>query len=408
VTSAARDVVITGLGMVSPAGVGTAENWRRVCAGESTAAVDPELVDSPVGFSCRVPGFDAAALLSRNEARRMDRCMQFAMVAAAEAIADAGLDPSSWDGARVAVVMGSVIGGVSSFEAEYRRLARDGSSAVSPLMYPMCLPNMLAGRLAMKFGAHGPNLVTMTACASGATAIGMARDLLALGRCDIAVAGGSEAMITPVCVAGYSRAGALSKRSNEPRRASRPFDSGRDGFVIAEGSGVLVLERAADARARRARSYARVAGYGASADAYHVTSPAPDGAGAERAIREALAQAGASPTQVEHVNAHATSTPIGDVVEAQLLRRVVGPQAAVTSTKGVTGHTCGASGALAAGYTALAVYHGVIPPTANLDNLDPSIDLDIVAKSARHQPIELTLCDSFGFGGQNAVLAIAR
>ena len=406
-TPADRDVVITGLGMVSPAGMGTAENWRRVCAGESTAAADPELAEPLVGFSCRVPGFDAAALLGRSEARRMDRYVQFAMVAAAEAVADAGLDPSSWDGARVAVVMGSVIGGISSFEAQYRRLLEDEGSKVSPLMLPLCMPNMLSGRLAMEFGAGGPNLVAMTACASGATAIGLARDLLRLGACDVALAGGSEAMITPACVAGYGCMGALSRRSDEPRRASRPFDRERDGFVIAEGAGVLVLERGADARARRTRVYAKVAGFGASADGYHLTSPDPDGKGVERAIREALAQAGASPAEVDHVNAHATSTPVGDVVEAAVLRRVVGARAAVTSTKGVTGHTLGASGALAAGYTALAVHHGVIPPTANLDSLDPAVDLDVVAKGVRHQRVELALCDSFGFGGQNAVLAIS-
>ncbi len=282
----------------------------------------------------------------------------------------------------------------------------EGASAVSPLLVPAQLQNMLSGHVAIRFGCTGPNLGVATACASGATAIGVAKDLLALDRCDIVITGGSEAMLTPLVMAGFAQMGALSSRVGDPLSASRPFDAARDGFVGGEGAGVLIIERMADARARRAHVHARLVGYGASADAYHITTPRSDARGIETAVRVALADAGAVPGDVRHVNAHASSTSRGDLAEGKMLRRIFGTDPVVTSTKGVTGHLLGAAGAVEAIHTILAVEHQTVPPTANLDFLDPQLDIDVphVAKSTK---IGLALSNSFGFGGQNAILAVA-
>ena len=398
-------VAVTGLGLVTPAGIGVEASWSGVLSGASAAATDPALAGLAVDMSCRVPGFDASALLGAKAARRLDRFVQLALVAAREAVADAGLDPQSWDGARVGVVIGCGMGGAATWETNHRRMLEMGPDKISALLIPMLVPNMVAGQLAMEFGALGPNLVTATACASGATAIGVARDLLRSGACDVVLTGGTEAGLTPLSIAGFAQMGALSTRTDDPATASRPFDVERDGFVAAEAAGVLVLERDADARSRSARRRALLAGYGASADGYHVTAPDPDGAGSARALRTALADAGVSPDEVDHVNAHGTSTPLNDVSEAKMLRRELGAGAAVTSTKGVTGHALGAAGAIEAAFTVLTIEHGVIPPTANLVSQDPEIDLDVVAKAPREQRVEVAVSDSFGFGGQNAVLA---
>ncbi|OAP22975.1 MULTISPECIES: beta-ketoacyl synthase [Amycolatopsis] len=396
------EVAVTGLGLVTPAGIGVAANWAAVCAGEPTAAWDAAVSQ----LSCRVPGFDADELLGPRRALRLDRFAQFALVAAGEAIADAGLDPETWDGARVGVVLGCADGGPGTVEAQHRVYLGEGAHRVSPLLLPMQLPNMLAGQVAMQFGARGPNLVVATACASGATAVGVACDLLALDRCDLVLAGGSEAMLTPLAVTGFARMGALSERFGEPHRASRPFDADRDGFVAGEGAGVLVLERSADARARGATAHARVLGHGASADAHHITKPEPRGRGGEAAVLAALADAGAGPCEVSHVNAHGTSTPANDRAEAVMLARTLPHRPLVTSTKGVTGHLLGAAGAVEAVYAVLSTENRIVPPTANLERRDPEIDLD-VATAATPVRIELALSNSFGFGGQNAVLAIA-
>jgi 3-oxoacyl-[acyl-carrier-protein] synthase II len=401
-----RDIAVTGLGLVTPAGIGVPANWAAILDAQPAAARDPALDGLPVDFCCRVPAFDADALLGRRTAWRLDRYVHLAMVAAREAIADAGLEPSSWDGARVGVVMGTALGGTDTFERGLHTLLAEGADKVSALLIPMMAVNMVAGYLAIDCAARGPNLVTSTACASGGTAIGTARDLLRSGACDVVIAGGVEASLTPAVVAGFTRMHALSERCSDPAAASRPFDSGRDGFVIAEGAGVLVLERIGDARARGAAIRARLAGYGASADAYHATAPDPSGQGTELAVRAALADAGVAPDEVDHVNAHGTSTPLGDLAEARMLRRVLGDRPAVTSTKGVTGHTLGGAGAIEAAYTVLAVQHGIAPPTANLDDPDSDIEVDLVAKAPRHRPIGAAISNSFGFGGQNAVLVI--
>ncbi|MFC4146069.1 beta-ketoacyl-[acyl-carrier-protein] synthase family protein [Micromonospora mangrovi] len=402
----AAEVAVTGLGLVTPAGIGVAANWRRVLSGVSTAAPDDRLRDCPVAFSCRVPDFDPDALLGGFAARQLARYTQLAVVAVREAVADAGWDPRTWDGARVAVVFGTSFGGVESYESAYEALAGRGPRAVSPLTIPMHLVNMVAGQLAIDIGARGPSQVTATACASGATAVGTGRELLRRGDCDIVVAGAAEAALTPLVVTGLARMGALSGRADAPAEASRPFDRDRDGFVPAEGAGALVLERAADARARGRRPRVLVGGYGASTDAHHVTSPAPGGEGIERALREALRDAGVDGTDVDHVNAHGTSTPLGDVVEGRMLRRVLGARAAVTSTKGVTGHPLAAAGAIEAAYTALAVGAGTAPPTANLTHLAPELDLDVVAGVPRDLPIDVAVSMSMGFGGHNAALVL--
>jgi 3-oxoacyl-[acyl-carrier-protein] synthase II len=403
---AGTDVAVTGLGLVTPGGIGVAPSWAAVRSGRPTAAADPVLEHNPVRISCRVPDFDPDALIGARRALRLDRFAQFALVAAREALADAGLDRRTWDGARVGVVLGCGDGGPATVEAQHEVLRTQGPERVSPLLLPMQLPNMLAGQVAIEFGATGPNLVVSTACASGTTAIGMARDLLALDRCDVVLTGGSEAMITPLAMAGFAQMGALSRRNDDPASASRPFDVDRDGFVAGEGAGILVLERTTDARARGARVRARVLGYGASADAHHMTSPHPNGAGLEAAVRAALADAGAAPGDVQHVNAHGTSTPLNDAVEAAVVKRTLSGDPLVTSTKGVTGHLLGAAGAVEAVFTVLTVEESLVPPTANLGALDPGVDVK-VAEAATSMPIDLALSQSCGFGGQNAVLAIA-
>ncbi|XXY49130.1 beta-ketoacyl-[acyl-carrier-protein] synthase family protein [Sorangium sp. So ce269] len=400
-------VAVTGVGLVTPAGHGVDDNWKRLCSGEPTAARDPELGGLPVDFSCRVPAFDAEAAFGAQRSWRLDRFVQLALLAAREAIADARLDPRTWDGARVGVVIGCGAGGLTTLEAQHARLLGQGARSVSALFLPMSLINMVSGYVAMEFRATGPNLVCATACASGATAIGVAMDLVRAGRCDVALAGGTDAAVTPLFVAGFGQMGALSTRREAPEKASRPFDKDRSGFVIGEGAAMLILERTQDARARGAHVRACISGYGASADAHRETAPDPDGTGIERAIRTALADADVSPSDITHVNAHGTSTRLNDLIEARVLRRVLGDAANVTSSKGVTGHTLGAAGAIEAAYTALTIEHGVIPPTANLENKDPDIPVDVVAGSARHQRVELALSNSLGFGGQNAVLLMS-
>lgn len=401
------DVAVTGLGLVTPAGIGVQASWERILLAAPAAAYDPELAGMPVDFSARVPGFNADKLIGRRIAWRTDRYTHLALVAAREAIVDSGLDPATWDGTRVGVVIGNALGGTATFEHQHDVLRDDGVDGVSPMLIPMMGISMVAGYLAIDTGATGPNLVTVTACASGTTAIGTARELLRSGKCDVVLAGGTEASLTPLIISAFTRMGALSRRVDDPAAASRPFDALRDGFVAAEGAGILVLERPEHAQARGARVRARITGYGASADAHHATAPDPEGAGAELAIRMALADAGLRPEQIDHVNAHGTSTPLNDVTEAKVLRRIFGEHPAVTSIKGVTGHSLGAAGSIEAAATVLAVQHGIVPPTANLDGRDPEIDVDVVAKEPRIMPVQAAISNSFGFGGQNAVLVVS-
>jgi 3-oxoacyl-[acyl-carrier-protein] synthase II len=405
VTSTDRAVSVTGLGLVTPAGAGRDTTWAGVLAGVSTAATDTVLKGLPVDFSCRIPDTaDPAALIGGRKTWRMGRFTQLAVLAAREAVADAGLEPETWDGARVAVVIGSGLAGVAHLEEQTLRLDRSGPDLVSPLLIPMMITNMAAGEVSLDLGVRGPSLATETACASGASAVAVARDLLLSGACDIALAGGTDAAVTPVITTGFQRMGALSGRNTEPAAASRPFAEDRDGFVIAEGAGVLVLERTKDARARGQRVYAEVAGVGLSSDAHHPTAPAPGGAGAEVALRTALSDAGLEPGDVDHVNAHGTSTPMNDEAEAAMIGRVLPHGPSVTAAKGVLGHTLGAAGAIEAALTALTIQHGEVPPVANLTKKNQAFPLDLVTGAPRSQQVRAAASHSFGFGGHNVVL----
>ncbi|MEU7163414.1 beta-ketoacyl-[acyl-carrier-protein] synthase family protein [Streptomyces morookaense] len=400
------DVAVTGLGLVTPAGTGVEANVACVWSGTSTAGRAPGFAGLPVDFACSVRDFDAGALLGRRTALRMDRVSQLGVVAARQAVADAGLDPTTWEGARVAVVMGTSFGGAASLEREHRTFLEDGADLVSPMLMVTAPVNMTAGFIAMDCKALGPNQVVSTACASGTTAVGLGRQLLESGMCDVVLAGGSEAALTGTGLASLHKMGALSRRTDDPATASRPFDADRDGFVAGEGAGVLVLERMEDAEARGARVRARISGFGASADGHHVSAPDPTGGGAERAVRAALADASLAPADVDHINAHGTSTPLNDVTESRMIRRVFGEAPAVTSTKGSIGHLIGAAGAVEAAYTVLAVERGEIPPTANLTSRDPDIAIDVVAGEARRADLRAAVSNSFGFGGQNAVIVV--
>jgi 3-oxoacyl-[acyl-carrier-protein] synthase II len=399
------DIAITGIGMVTPGGGSREASWAAVERGRSTAARDKLLADNEVDISCRVRDFDPKLILGARLARGLDRYAQFAVVAAREAVADSGTEPDSWEPERVGVVIGTAGGGGGTVEEQHRVLLQEGPRWVSPLLLPMHLPNMVAGRVAMDLSIRGPNVVVSTACASGATAIGTACDLLTARRCDVVLAGGAEALLNPLTMAGFARMGALS-RQPDPAIASRPFDTNRDGFVAGEGAAVLVLRRGPDARADGARVRARIVGYGASADAYHITKPDPNGRAVLAAIKAALENAGASPADVDHVNAHGTSTPLNDLIEAQVLAEMFPNRPLVTSTKGVTGHLLGAAGAVEAAFTALSIERGVVPATSNLDELDPRMLIDVAAVNTPRR-VGLALSNSFGFGGQNAVLAIA-
>ncbi|MEV5203392.1 beta-ketoacyl-[acyl-carrier-protein] synthase family protein [Streptomyces sp. NPDC053720] len=400
------DVVITGIGMVTPAGADTTTAWKTTCAGLPAAAADPRLAGLAVDFSCPVTGFDPDAVLG-TEARRMDPFTQYAVAAAREAVADAAPGDGGWDPARVGVVLGTAVGGQRTWEEQGQRLGERGQRAVNPLTVPKAIGNIAAGSVAMDLGLHGPSLVLSTACAAGTSALGLALDLLRAGRCDVVLAGGTEAAVTPLVSTAFDRLKALSRRVDDPSGASRPFDEHRDGFVLGEGAAVLVLERADDARARGRRPYARLLGHGASSDAYHLTSPDPDGRGARLALRLALEDARVGADDVELVNAHATGTPQGDAVEARLIEDVFGRDTAVTSTKGVTGHMLGAAGAVEAAFTALSIEQGVIPPTANFGAPGDGIaGIDIVHGASRHAPVSLAVSNSFGFGGHNAVVVL--
>ncbi|KPC62743.1 beta-ketoacyl-[acyl-carrier-protein] synthase family protein [Streptomyces chattanoogensis] len=399
------DIAVTGLGLVTPAGIGVQATWDGLLSGRSLAATDEQLAGLPVDFSCRVPDFDPTARLGRRLSWRIDRFIQMGLVAAREAVTDAGWDPAAWDGARVAVVLGNGSGGNDQAQRDYELLNRGRYKAISPLCITRAVSNMLAGELSADLQALGPSLVTSTACASGGTAIGVARGLLASSMCDIVITGGSESVCRPMPAAGFGQMGALSTRVHDPAGACRPFDADRDGFVLGEGAGILVLERLPDARARNAPVRALVAGYGASADGYHFSSPDPEGQGVVRAIHAALADAGLSPSDIDHINAHGTSTQQNDLAEARALCSVFGTPPPVTANKSVLGHSIGGAGAIEAAVTVLSLQHRTIPPIANLDRLDPEIDLDVVTKAPRSQQLRAALSNSIGFGGQNAVLA---
>ncbi len=412
-TTERRRVVVTGLGIVCPIGNSVAAAWDAVVSGRSGAALIErfDATEFPVRFACEVKDFDVNEFVETKAARRMDRCTHLVVAAARQAEDDAGLDVAAV-GERAGTAIGTALGGVASFEHTVLQLASRAPDRVSPFAIVQTLPNLAAGWVSIELGTRGPLLCQSTACAASNMAIGDALDSIRLGRADVMVCGGTEAPVTATSVAGFAAMRALSTRNDDPATASRPFDRDRDGFVIAEAAAVLVLEELEHARARGARIYAELAGYGVSSDANHVSDPDPVGTNAGRAVSMALNDAGLEPADIGYVNAHGTSTPAGDAAETRVLKLVFGESLPggplISSTKGATGHTLGAAGAVEAVFTVLALHHGVLPPTINQFAADPSCDLGYIPNEARRQQVDAALSNSFGFGGHNSVVAFRR
>lgn len=405
-------VVVTGIGMISPVAVGREATWQGLIAGTSGITAidrfDASALDSRIAGTVR--GFDPVEVMGRKESRRADRYTQYAIGATREAIEHAGLTIDANNAPRIGAIIGSGIGGMETLEEGMKTLLDQGPSRVSPFFMPMFLSNMASGVVAMTFGAKGPNFSTVSACATSAHAIGEAAEIIRRGWADVMLAGGAEAAVTPLSIAGFAAMGALSTRNDAPELASRPFDADRDGFVIAEGAATLVLESLAHAEARGATILAEVVGYGNSDDANHYTQPAPEGEGAARAMRHALAQAGCAPAQIDYINAHGTSTPLNEKFETQAIKAVFGADAykvPISSTKSMTGHLLGATGALEAGVAVLAMRDGIVPPTINQVTPDPDCDLDYVPNVARRGTFHRVMSNSNGFGGHNVSLVFA-
>jgi 3-oxoacyl-[acyl-carrier-protein] synthase II len=399
--------------MLSPLGLTTEASWEGLVAGRSGAALiarfDP--ADLEVRFGCEVKGFDPAVYIDRKEAKRYDRFLQYAIAAATMAMKDAGLGDTVPDGERTGVIIGSGIGGIGTFEEQCKIYLTAGPKRVSPFFVPMFIPDIASGIVSIRAGAKGPNYCTVSACASSAHALGESFRLIQTGVADMMITGGAEAAITPLAIAGFTNMKALSMRNEAPERASRPFDKGRDGFVMGDGAGIVVLESLESAQTRGARIYAEVLGYGLSGDAHHITQPAPNGEGAQRAMRMALKDGGLDPTTVGYINTHGTSTPQGDVGEVQAVKAVFGQHAyrmIVGSTKSMTGHLLGAAGGLEFGISVLAMHHGVIPPTINHDDPDPECDLNCAPNVAVRRQVDVIMSNSFGFGGHNVSLLARR
>ena len=404
-----RRVVVTGIGLVSPVGLTREETWGSLLAGESgidrISSFDAEELETTIAGE--VKGFDPTSYVGRKEARRMDRFVQFAVAATLEAMEQASLKVNDGNSERVAVIISSGIGGIITLSEQIGVMDSRGASRVSPFLVPMMLPDMASGQVSMLVGAKGPNFATVSACSSGADAVGNAFELVRRGTAEIALTGGAEAAICPIGVAGFNACKALSKRNDEPGRASRPFDAGRDGFVLGEGAGVLVLESAESAADRGVEPIGEIVGYGSTADAHHITQPAPGGEGGARAMKAALEQAGLQPGDVDYVNAHGTSTPLNDKYETMAMKAVFHERAyevPISSTKSMTGHLLGAGGSLEAGITVLAIRDGALPPTINLEERDLDCDLDYTPNRARERAVKVAMSNSFGFGGHNASL----
>ena len=408
-----RRVVLTGLGALTPVGNTTEEFWSALKQGKSGIGPITRFDASayPTRIAGEVRGFDEGKYVDRKEARRLDPYLKYAIATSVMAVEDAALDPARVDGTRFGVLIGSGIGGITTLIEGEDVLRTKGVDRVSPFVIPMLIVNMAAGLVSMRFGAKGPNSSVVTACATGNHAIGDAFKIIERGDADVMIAGGAEAMIVPLTIAGFCSMKAMSTRNDEPEKASRPFDAGRDGFVCGEGAGIVVLESLEHAVRRDARIYGEVVGYGMTWDAHHMTAPDPEGDGATRAMQLALADAGIEPAAVGYVNAHGTSTPYNDKFETIAIKRVFGEHArklAVSSTKSMTGHLLGAAGGIEAIATTLAIYHGLLPPTINYETPDPDCDLDYVPNQARKVDVEYALSNAFGFGGTNATLAFRR
>ena len=409
-----RRVVVTGMGAITPVGNDVAATWRAITAGVSGGGPITKFDASsfPVRFACEVKGFDPLTYLDRKEAKRADPFAQYAIAASVQAMADAGLEDSTrYDPDRVGVIIGSGIGGLKTFEEQHDVYRERGESKISAFFIPMFISDIAAGLVSMRFNARGPNYATISACATSAHAIGDAYRTIQYGDADLVITGGSEATVTPMAIGGFANMKALSERNDSPATASRPFDATRDGFVMGEGGGIVILEELEHARARGAQIYAEIVGYGATGDAYHLTAPAPEGEGAQRAMRRAMQDAKLAPVDIDYINAHGTSTPANDLNETKAIKAVFGEYAKkvnVSSTKSMTGHMLGAAGAVEFIIGSLAVQDCVAPPTINYQTPDPELDLDFTPNTAKHRPIRAVLSNSFGFGGHNVTLAIKR
>jgi len=408
-----RRVVVTGIGLVSALGIGTKETWAGLLAGQSgvTRITRFDVSGYATQIAAEVKGFDPLAFIEKKEIKKMDLFIQYAIAAAQFAMDDSGLQITETNAPNIGVYIGSGIGGFITIEREHEALLNGGPRKVSPFFIPSAIINLASGQVSIRFGAKGPNSATCTACSASAHAIGDAYEIIKRCDADAMIAGGSEAAICAMSVGGFGQLRALSTRNDEPARASRPLDKDRDGFIIGEGAGVLILEELEHARRRGAAIYAEIVGYGMSSDAYHMTAPSEDGDGARRVMAMAVRKAGVAPSDVDYINAHGTSTPYNDKLETLAIRNCFGEHAerlAISSTKSMTGHLLGGAGGLEAGITALAVYHQVAPPTINLDDPDPECDLDYVPHQSRQMPIRYALSNSFGFGGTNAALLFKR
>jgi 3-oxoacyl-[acyl-carrier-protein] synthase II len=408
-----RRVVITGAGAVTPVGNTAEEFWTSLLAGRS--GIGPitrfDASQMPTRIAGEIKGFDPLKYIDKKDDRKFDRFLKYAVACAAMAVADAGLKTDRVDATRFGVLVGSGIGGIETLLEQYAILTEKGPDRVSPFFVPMIIVNMASGVVSMRFGAKGPNSSVVTACATGNHAIGDATRIIQRGDADVMIAGGSEAIIIPLTIAGFCQMKAMSTRNDDPTRASRPFDAERDGFVCGEGGGLVILESLEHALARDARIYAEVVGYGMTGDAHHMTAPDPEGDGAARAMTAALRDAALEPSSVGYINAHGTSTPYNDKFETIAIKRVFGDHAkklAVSSTKSMTGHLLGAAGGIEAIATAFALHHGILPPTMNYEKPDPDCDLDYIPNQARKQEVEAALSNAFGFGGTNATLAFKK
>jgi 3-oxoacyl-[acyl-carrier-protein] synthase II len=408
-----RRVVITGIGLVSSLGIGTRATWDGLLAG--TSGVDRVTRFDVSAFAAQIAaevrGFDPLDYVDKKDVKKMDVFIQYAIAASQFAMEDSGLVVTPGNAAQIGVFIGSGIGGFATIEREHSALLDGGPRKISPFFIPATIINLASGQVSIRFGAKGPNLATCTACSASAHALGESFEIIKRGDADAMISGGSEAAITPMSVGGFASLRALSTRNDDPKRASRPFDKDRDGFIIGEGAGVLILEELEHARARGARIYAEMVGYGVSADAHHITAPSEDGDGAVRAMAMALRKAGIEPSAVDYINAHGTSTPYNDKLETMAIKRCFGEHArriAISSTKSMTGHLLGGAGGLEAGISALAVHQQIAPPTINLDHADAECDLDYVPHVKREMPMTYVLSNSFGFGGTNAALLFRR
>ncbi|MEW6116062.1 MAG: beta-ketoacyl-ACP synthase II [Nitrospirota bacterium] len=407
--SVKRRVVVTGLGLITPLGIGVEASWKAATEGRSGIGPITQFDASPlpVRIAGEVKGFDPAPYIEAKEIKKMDRFIHLAMAASTMAIEDSGLKITDENAERVGVIIGAGMGGLPAIEHYHKAYLERGYKRISPFFIPMLIINLASGNVSIKFGAKGPNSAVVTACATGSHSIGDAFKIIQRGDADAMIAGGTESAITALCVGGFAVMKALSTRNGEPERASRPFDADRDGFVVGEGAGIIILESLESARARGAKIYAEILGYGMSGDAYHISSPAPGGEGAVRCMRAALKDAGLSPEQIDYINAHGTSTKYGDELETAAIKTVFGEHAyklCVSSTKSMTGHLLGAAGGVESIFSILSIHHSMVLPTINLDTPDPECDLDYVPKVARHREVSYALSNSFGFGGTNASL----